>query len=108
MLGKLIFLHVLILNKNDILKTAIENQYKNFFYRKYELWDMVMQSNKDLELIVQGNESFAIESINTWLLDFNINASMVSNKTYNDLPNLPLNYSESNGQFLYDNVSYTL
>jgi ribosome biogenesis GTPase A len=49
MLGKLLFLHILMLNKNDILKTAIENQYKNFFYRNYELWDMVTQSNKDLE-----------------------------------------------------------
>ena len=108
MLGKLIFLHILILNKNDILKTAIENQYKNFFYRRYELWDMVEQSNKDLEIILQSNQSFAIENINTWLLDFNFNVSTVSNKTYDDFPNLPLNYSESNGQFLFDNASYTL
>ena len=97
-----------MINQNEILKIAIENQYKNFFYRRYELWDMVAQSNKDLELILQSNESFAIEKINTWFLDFNINVSKVSNKTYNELPNLTLNYSTSNGQFLYDNASYAL
>ena len=79
-LVNLCLFHSMFVDDNSVLKKAIEHQLKPYFYKQMELRDHLSQG---------GNENDTIAFSHT-------------DDQYRAMPEMKLNYSKSNGKFIFD------
>ena len=83
-LANLILFHYLYIGKRDFLKSQIEKQLKPYFYSEYEKQHIWTTDKKKFRQIYKYGKK------------------KKENGKYENMPILPLNFTSTSGQFIFD------